>query len=61
MTLAARHPFVIGCVGGRAVFREALSGWLSGGLEDHGAVALMQGRFAQMVAAFDAGKLEASR
>lgn len=61
MTLAARHSFVIGCVGGRAVFREALSGWLSGSLDDHSAVALMQGRFAQMVAAFDAGKLEASR
>lgn len=61
MTLAARHSFVIGCVGGRAVFREALSGWLSGSLDDESAVALMQGRFAQMVAAFDAGKLEASR
>lgn len=61
MTLAARHSFVIGCVGGRAVFREALSGWLSGSLDDHSAVALMQGRFAQMVAAFDAVKLEASR
>jgi 5-dehydro-2-deoxygluconokinase len=56
VALAAGSEGVIGFVGGRAVFGEAMEGWLAGQLDDRAATAAMAERFAALAAAFDEGR-----
>ncbi len=53
---AAAMPRVIGFVGGRAIFGDALAGWLKGELDDDAAITAMAGRFGALAQAFDAGR-----
>jgi 5-dehydro-2-deoxygluconokinase len=53
---AAPMPRVIGFVGGRAIFGDALRGWLDGALDDDHAVDRMAERFGALSRAFDDGR-----
>ncbi len=53
---AAAVPQVIGFVGGRSIFGEALRGWLSGALDDAAAIRAMAERFFALAQAFDSGR-----
>ena len=53
---AAAMPQVLGFVGGRSIFGDALRGWLSGALDDDAAIRAMAERFATLSQAFDSGR-----
>ena len=50
---AARFPLVKGFAVGRTLFFEAARGWLSGTLDDEGAIALMASKYQILCAAWD--------
>lgn len=50
---AARFPLVKGFAVGRTIFFEAARGWLSGTLDDEGAIALMASKYQILCAAWD--------
>ncbi len=56
LALAAQMPRVIGFVGGRAIFGDAIKGWLDGALDDTQAVSRMAERFGALSDAFDDGR-----
>jgi 5-dehydro-2-deoxygluconokinase len=53
---AAAMPQVVGFVGGRSIFGDALRGWLSGALDDDAAIRAMAERFSTLARAFDDGR-----
>ena len=54
--LAARYPLVRGFAVGRTIFAEAAKQWMSGSLDDHGAITMMADNFRRLCGVWDAAR-----
>ena len=57
---AARHPLVKGFAVGRTLFADAAKAWLKGTIDDQGAIAMMQDRYAELCELWDEARAGAA-